>query len=572
MRDRSHARGLRGFRTTVVIFSIALALSLSPACRQAGEAPADKAAADKPAPTAPAAFPLEEVTIVSLQQMMASGEETSESIVRRYLERIDAVDRADRGGPGLNSVIEVNPDALAIARELDRERKEKGPRGPMHGIPVLIKDNIDTADKMETTAGSLALLGSKPARDAFVVRRLRESGAVILGKTNLSEWANFRSTRSTSGWSGRGGQTKNPYALDRNPSGSSAGSAAAVAANLVAVSIGTETDGSIVSPASCCGIVGLKPTVGLVSRSGIVPIAHSQDTAGPMARTVADAAILLGAMTGPDEDDTATQTTGVRLFQDYREFLEPGGLRGARIGVLRARQFNFAKMLDPILENAIEAMKREGAEVIDPVEFPTLGQTDDAEYEVLLYEFKADLEAYFASRPGTAVLTLEDLAAFNETNADREMPFFGQEIVERAAKKGPLTDKAYLDALAKCRELMRDKGIDAVMEEHKLDALLVLTNGPAHMTDLVNGDSFSGSSSSLAAVAGYPTITLPAGYVFGLPVGVSLIGRAWGEPELIRLAYGLENALGMRRTPKLLPTADLATGVTASFGIGPGQQ
>ena len=519
---------------------------------KAGEGVAAKAA------DAGAAFALEEATIAGLQESMETGRETSESIVSRYLERIEAVDRS---GAALNAVIEVNPDALTIARELDRERKEKGARGPLHGIPVLIKDNIDTADRMETTAGSLALLGSKPAKDASVVGRLREAGAVILGKTNLSEWANFRSTRSTSGWSGRGGQTKNPYALDRNPSGSSSGSAAAVAANLVTVAVGTETDGSIVSPASCCGIVGLKPTVGLVSRSGIIPIAHSQDTAGPMARNVADAAILLGAMAGPDPADPATQANGVRFIQDYREFLKPDGLRGARIGVLRGRGFNFPPMLGPILEGVVEALKREGAELVDPVEFPTLGQADDAEYEVLLYEFKADLEAYFAGRPGAAVRTLDDLIAWNAKNADREMPFFGQEILERAAKKGPLTDKAYLEALAKCRELMREKGIDAVMAEHKLDALVVLTNGPAHMTDLINGDSFSGSSSSLAAVAGYPTITLPAGWIHGLPVGISLIGRAWSEPELIKLAYGLERALGARTPPRLLPTV--------LFGVGP---
>ena len=520
--------------------------------REAEGGPAEKPAA--------AAFPLEDATIAGLQEMMAAGKATSESLVKLYLERIEKIDRS---GPALNSVIQTNPDALAIARELDRERKEKGPRGPLHGIPVLIKDNIDTADNMETTAGSLALLGSKPAKDAHVVERLREAGAVILGKTNLSEWANFRSSWSTSGWSGRGGQTKNPYALDRNPSGSSSGTGAAIAASLAAVGIGTETDGSIVSPASCCGLVGLKPTVGLVSRSGIVPIAHSQDTAGPMARTVADAAALLGAIAGPDANDPATQTSGVRLFQDYREFLKPGGLRGARIGVLRDRSFNFPKSLDPILQNAIDAMKREGAEIVDPVEFPTLGKTDDAEYEVLLYEFKADLETYFAGRPGCAVRTLDDLVAFNIKNADREMPFFGQETVEKAAKKGPLTDKAYLEALAKCRELMGEKGIDAVLAEHKLDALIVLTNGPAHLTDLVNGDSFSGSSSSPAAVAGYPTITLPAGYVFGLPVGISFIGRAWSEPELIRLAYGLEQAIGMRKAPRLLPTAELPAAALA---------
>ena len=542
-------------RRTSIAAVMGLALILGIGCGDGGDRAAGKAAAKK-APEG--AFPFEEATIAGLQESMEAGRETSESIVSRYLERIDAIDRS---GAALNAVIEANPDALTIARELDRERKEKGARGPLHGIPVLIKDNIDTADKMETTAGSLALLGSKPAKDASVVGRLREAGAVILGKTNLSEWANFRSSRSTSGWSGRGGQTKNPSALDRNPSGSSSGSAAAVAANLVTVAVGTETDGSIVSPASCCGIVGLKPTVGLVSRSGIIPIAHSQDTAGPMARSVADAAILLGAMAGPDPADPATQANGVRFIQDYREFLNPEGLRGARIGVLRSRGFNFPPKLGPILEGVVEALKREGAELVDPVEIPTLGQADDAEYEVLLYEFKADLEAYFAGRPGAAVRTLDDLIAWNAKNADREMPFFGQEILERAAKKGPLTDKAYLEALAKCRELTREKGIDAVMAEHKLDALVVLTNGPAHMTDLINGDSFSGSSSSLAAVAGYPTITLPAGWIHGLPVGISFIGRAWSEPELIKLAYGLERALGARNPPRLLPTV--------LFGVGP---
>jgi amidase len=546
-------------RKTWVSFIASLILIVGAACSPGGDKPPEKAA--------PAEFPLEEATITGLQEMMTSGTATSESLVSLYLERIEEIDKS---GPGLNAIIETNPDAMSIARELDLERKEKGPRGPLHGIPILIKDNIDTADNMETTAGSLALLGAKPARDAFVAGRLRAAGAVIIGKTNLSEWANFRSSRSTSGWSGRGGQTKNPYALDRNPSGSSSGSAAAVAANLTAAAVGTETDGSIVSPASVCGIVGIKPTVGLVSRSGIVPIAHSQDTAGPMARTVADAATLLGAMTGLDPADAATKDSEGHFRADYREFLKPDGLRGARIGVLRARSLNFAKKLDPILQNAVEAMKREGAEVVDPVEFPTLGKTDDSEYEVLLYEFKADLEAYFAGRPGAAVRSLTDLMAFNDKNADREMPFFGQEILEQAVKKGPLTDKAYLDALAKNHKLMREKGIDAVLAEHKLDALVVLTNGPAHMTDLINGDSFSGSSSSPAAVAGYPTITLPAGWVNGLPVGISFIGKAWSEPELIKLAYGLERALGMRKAPRLLPTAELPQ--TGPVRRGPGDK
>ena len=532
----------------IVFFAV-----LTVACKPETNGPAEKTAP-------PAAFPLEEKTIAELQDMMTSGAATSEGLVSLYLHRIDEIDRS---GPGLNAVIETNPDALAIARELDRERREKGPRGPLHGVPVLIKDNIDTADKMETTAGSLALLGSKPARDAFVVERLKAAGAVIMGKTNLSEWANFRSSRSTSGWSGRGGQTHNPYALDRNPSGSSSGSAAAVSANLAAAAVGTETDGSIVSPASVCGIVGIKPTVGLVSRSGIVPIAHSQDTAGPMARTVADAATLLGAMTGVDPADAATAASKGQSLPDYREFLKPDGLRGARIGVLRAEAFNFGRKLDPVLQGVVEALKKAGAEVVDPVEFPTLGKTDGSEYEVLLYEFKTDLAAYLAGRPGTAVRTVEDLMAFDKKNGDRELPFFGQETLEAAAKKGPLTDKAYRDALAKDHDLMRAKGIDAALDKHKLDALVVLTNGPAHLTDLINGDSFSGSSSSPAAVAGYPTITLPAGSINGLPVGVSFIGRAWSEPVLIRLAYGLERALAARRTPRFLPTAEISLALTA---------
>ena len=510
-----------------------------------------------PAKPASAPFALEEKTIAELQEMMASGRQTAEGLVSLYLKRIDEI---DRDGPRLNSVLEENPDALAIARDLDRERREKGPRGPLHGIPVLIKDNIDTADNMETTAGSLALLGSKPARDAFVAARLRAAGAVILGKTNLSEWANFRSSHSSSGWSGRGGQTRNPYALDRNPSGSSSGSAAAVSASLAAAAVGTETDGSIVSPASACGIVGLKPTLGLVSRSGIVPIAHSQDTAGPMARTVADAATLLGAMTGVDPSDPETKASNGRALADYRGSLKPGGLRGARIGVIRPSPSGFNPKTDVILAKAVEALKSEGAEAVDPVEISTQGKYGGPEYEVLLYEFKADLEAYLAARPGAAIRNIEDLIAFNKTHADRELPFFGQEILEAAAKKGPLTDKAYREALAACREMTRARGIDAALEKNRLDALVVLTGGPAHLTDLVNGDYDTGGSSSLAAVAGYPSITLPAGWVGGLPVGISFIGAAWSEPKLIRLANGLEQALGMRRPPLFLPTAELTAG------------
>jgi len=506
--------------------------------------------------TAPAktAFALEEATIADLQAMMESGELTSKQIVEAYLARIREIDQA---GPELRSVLEINPDALTIAEELDRERAEKGPRGPLHGIPVLLKDNIDTADAMETTAGSLALLGSKPTRDAFLVRQLRDAGAVILGKTNLSEWANFRSTKSSSGWSARGGQTKNPYVITRNPSGSSSGSAAAVAANLTAVAIGTETDGSIVSPASHCGIVGIKPTLGLVSRSGIIPIAHSQDTAGPMARTVTDAAILLAAMSGSDPDDAATADASEKGGTDYTAGLDPAALSGARIGILKSDGFYLPKKVEPVLDAAVEAMKAAGAEVIE-VELPNLGKTDDAEYEVLLYEFKADLANYLASRPDAKIKSVDDLIAFNEENAERELPWFGQEILELSAKKGDLTDKAYLEALKTSKMLTTKKGIDLVMDEHKLDALVAISNGPAHLTDLVNGDSWTGGSSSPAAVSGYPSITVPAGTVHGLPIGISFFGRAWSEPKLIALAYSFERATNQRKVPQMLETADVS--------------
>ncbi|HJQ70835.1 MAG TPA: amidase [Blastocatellia bacterium] len=499
-------------------------------------------------------FELEEVSIAELQRGMQSGKYTARAIAEKYLERIEEIDRR---GPSINSVIEINPEAADIADALDKERKAKGARSPLHGIPVLIKDNIDTADRMTTTAGSLALEGSRPAKDAFIAARLREAGAVILGKTNLSEWANFRSTHSTSGWSGRGGQTRNPYVLDRNPCGSSSGSGAAIAASLAAAAVGTETDGSIVCPSSANSIVGIKPTLGLVSRSGIIPIAHSQDTAGPMARTVTDAAVLLGALTGIDSRDPVTEQSRGKSFTDYTKFLDANGLRGARVGVAR-KFFGFSEKVDGLIGAAIDEMKRQGAVIIDPADVATAGKFDDSEFEVLLYEFKADLNSYLASLgPQARVKSLKDVIEFNEKNREKEMPYFGQEIMIRAEAKGPLTSKAYKLALAKNLRLSRAEGIDAVMLKHNLDALVAPTGGPPWPTDLINGDHFAGASSTPAAVAGYPNINVPAGYIFGLPVGISFFGRAYSEPTLIKLAYAFEQATNLRRPPKFLPTVDL---------------
>jgi amidase len=499
-------------------------------------------------------FDWEELTVRDAQAAMQSGRVSARRLTEMYLERIE---RIDRRGASLNSVIETNPDAPAIADALDRERRAGRARGALHGVPVLIKDNIDTADRMLTTAGSLALVGAKPRRDAFVVERLRAAGAVIVGKTNLSEWANFRSTRSSSGWSARGGQTKNPYALDRNPCGSSSGSGAAVAANLALVGVGTETDGSIVCPASACGAVGIKPTLGLVSRSGIIPISHSQDTAGPMTRTVADAAALLNVLTGFDPLDAVTRAASQRANADFTQSLDPGGLRGARVGVAR-KFFGFNDRVDKLMADAVDLMKREGATVVDPADIPTHGKFDAAEFEVLLYEFKADLNKYLASlAPGDYPRTLKALIEFNERNREREMPYFGQELFVRAEAKGPLTDPAYLKALRTSKLLSRAQGIDAVMRKHNLDALIAPTGGPAWTTDLVNGDHFTGGSSSPAAVAGYPNVTVPAGHVYGLPVGISFFGRAFTEAKLIRLAYAYEQATKHRQPPRLLPAADL---------------
>ncbi|MCU1246031.1 MAG: N-carbamoylputrescine amidase [Acidobacteria bacterium] len=494
-------------------------------------------------------FDLEEATIGELRARLEKGELTSRALTEKYLARIAAVDRT---GPMLRSVIELNPEALEIADRLDAERKSGKVRGALHGIPILIKDNIGTHDRMSTAAGSLALEGSVPPRDAFVAARLRAAGAVILGKTNLSEWANFRSTHSSSGWSGRGGQARNPYALDRNASGSSSGSAIAVAASLCAAAIGSETDGSIVSPASVCGIVGVKPTVGLVSRSGIIPIAHSQDTAGPMARTVTDAAILLAAIAGPDADDAITRDGAVAAATDYVAALRRDGLKGVRLGMVR-KGFGVTGKADPLIEDAIRVLRAEGATVIDAVEVEGLGKYEAEELAVLLYEFKADINSYLAGLgAGAAMKSLRDLIAFNERNRERELAYFGQELFLQAEEKGPLTTKEYVDALAKCREMSRSKGIDATLEKQKLDALVGITNGPSWPIDLVNGDFYTGGNSTPAAVAGYPHVTVPTGFIQGLPIGLSFFGKPWTEAALLRYAYAYEQATAARRPPRFL--------------------
>jgi amidase len=519
--------------------------------------PMSTEALERSAPSRPdeiAAFEFDEITIADLQDAMKSGKHTARSIAEKYLARID---QFDKQGPAINSIIELNPDALAIADALDKESKDKGVRGPLHGVPVLIKDNIDTADKMMTTAGSLALLGSRPSKDSAVAQKLREAGAVILGKTNLSEWANIRSDHSTSGWSGRGGQTKNPYALDRNPCGSSSGSGAAVSANLCAAAIGTETNGSIVCPSSSNGLVGIKPTVGLVSRTGIIPISHTQDGVGPMCRTVRDAAIVLGALTGIDSQDAATADSREHSYTDYTQFLKADGLRGARIGVVR-KTFGFSEKVDKVMEEALDTMKKQGAILIDPAPIETAGKFGDSEFLVLLYELKADLNAYLARLgPNAPVKTLQDIIDFNEKNREKEMPYFGQDTFLKAQEKGPLTTQEYLDALAKNHQLARKEGIDATMDKNNLDALIGPTGGPAWLTDHINGDSFGGGSSGTAAVAGYPNITVPAGFISGLPVGISFFGRAWSEPVLIRVAYAFEQATKVRKAPRFLPTVNV---------------
>lgn len=503
---------------------------------------------------APPPFPLAEVGVAELQRRMARGATTSRAITQAYLARIAAIDAA---GPRLRSVIEVNPEALAIAAARDAERRQGRVRGPLHGIPVLIKDNIDTADRMQTTAGSLALVGKPAPRDAFLVARLREAGAVLLGKTNLSEWANFRSTRSTSGWSSRGGQVRHPEALDRNPCGSSSGTGAAIAASLAAVGVGTETDGSIICPSAICGLVGLKPTVGLVSRGGIIPISATQDTAGPMGRTVADVAALLGVLAGADPTDLASAAGAGQALADYTAGLDATALRGARIGVAR-HLGGFHPAVDALFAQAVEALRRLGAEVVDPVTVPNVGKYDDAEFTVLLHEFKTGVNAYLASRGDTvAVRSLADVIAFNRANAAKVMPWFGQELLERAEGTAGVEAPAYREALATCRRLAKDEGVEALLAAERLDAVVAPSNGPSWPTDLVNGDRYSGGNSAVAAVAGVPSLTVPMGHVAGLPVGLSFIGRAWSEGRLLALGYAFEQGTRVRRAPALAPAVGI---------------
>jgi amidase len=531
------------------LLKVGVATSMVTVGARAGALPAGAGTADAGSPERP--FPLEEATLEELQRRMQSGQETAKSLTEKYLERIGVLDAT------LHAVLETNPEALAQATTLDAERRAGSTRGPLHGIPVLLKDNIATAGKMHTTAGSLALLEMTVPADAFLVGRLRAAGAVLLGKTNLSEWANFRSSHSSSGWTGRGGQCHNPYVLDRSPSGSSSGSGAAVAANLCAVAVGSETDGSIVSPSAACALVGVKPTVGLVSRTGIIPISHSQDTAGPMTRTVRDAAILLTVLAAPDDADAATRKPGRPAARDYTQALDAGGLRGARIGVPRPIFFGYSPATDALADKALAVMKDVGAILVDPAPLPNAASLDGPEDLVLLYEFKADLDAYLRTLGGSGPRSLAELIAFNEKNASTEMPFFGQDRFLKAQTKGPLTDAAYRKAVTLCRKLAGREGIDAVMDRHHLDALVAPTQGPSWLIDLVNGDSFGGGSSTPAAVAGYPSVTVPMGQVHGLPVGLSFFGRAWSESTLLRLAYAFEQATHHRQPPRLLATAPL---------------
>ena len=497
---------------------------------------------------------VEEVTITELQAAMKAGRLSAESLVRIYMQRIEELDSA---GPTLRSVQELNPDAIAIARALDAERA-RGPRGPLHGIPILLKDNIATADRMETTAGTLALVGARPREDATIAKRLREAGAIILGKASMSEWAYFKSTPGSSGWSARSGQAKNPYALNRTPCGSSSGSAIAVAANLVTVAIGTETDGSIICPSGVNGVVGVKPTVGLTSRAGVIPISATQDTVGPFARTVTDAAIVLGALVGADPRDPVTLASADKSQTDYARFLDADGLQGARIGVPRDGYFGYSAKADAVANQAIEVLRARGAVVLDPVKIPNFDRAalSASELIVLLYEFKAGVNAYLAElTPGARVRTLEDIIEFNKKNAVENLPYFGQELLLRAQAKGALTEAEYLEALEKCRRLGGREGFDVAMDQNQLDAMVAPTTTPAWTIDLVNGDQFRGSSAKSAALVGYPLVSVPAGAAMGLPVGITFMGRAWSEPLLLRLAYAFEQATKARRPPQYPATS-----------------
>jgi amidase len=568
--DRDRQLSRRGFlRYTATAGAVGASSSALGALAGGGSAMAaeDAASAGSRVPR----FKWEEATIAELQAAMVAGLLTSRRLVDAYIRRIREIDLS---GIQLNSVIEVNPDARRIADELDRERRRKGPRGPLHGIPILVKDNFATDDRMETAAGSLALVGSRVPRDAFVVKGLRDAGAVILGKANLSEWANFRSTQSSSGWSGRAGQCLNPYVLDHNPCGSSSGSGAAAAANLAAGTLGTETDGSIVCPSSTNGVVGIKPTLGLTSRSGVIPIAHSQDVTGPICRTVADAATVLGAMTGVDPRDPATADSKGHFFEDYRKFLDPHGLRGARIGVWREGVFGISPEGDAVAEQAISELSRLGATIVDPADIPNVADVGDPEFTVLLFEFKADIARYLSELRNTSMRTLADLIAFNDAHADQEMRWFGQEIFLLAEQTGGRDDPQYLQALATSKRLMQD-GINGVMDRFDLDAIVSLTGSPSWTTDLVNGDHFLTASSTPAAVAGYPNLTVPAGFVFDLlPVGVNFIGRQWDEPTLIKLAFGFEQGTRARHAPRFLrtfATRDFVPRDTGVHGGGKGR-
>jgi len=512
---------------------------------------------------------LVEATIAQLQAAMVAGGLNSQTLVAMYVDRITALDEK---GPALNSLLEVNPDAKKIAKALDKERKDGHVRGPLHGIPILLKANIDTADRMSTTAGSLALIGDPPHQDATVAARLRAAGAVILGKTNLSEWANFRGFNSSSGWSGQGGQTRNPYVLDRNPCGSSSGSAASVAANLAAAGLGTETDGSIVCPATSNGVVGIKPTVGLTSRAGVIPISHTQDTVGPHGRTVADAAAVLSALVGVDPRDPQTAASAGHFSTDYTQFLDPHGLDGARIGVLRGGGVTgYSRFTDELYEQALEAMTDAGAVLIES-EIPTIDElnADPAEIIVLIYEFKRDLNAYLATRTGVPVHTLAEVIAFNEAHAAEELQFFGQEFLELAQQE-IFSQQEYEEALVRGHQLAGPDGIDAALAADRLDALVAPTGSPAWPIDLVNGDHFLGASSGASAVAGYPIVNVPMGSAFGLPLGISFFGTAWSEPKLIELASGFEAATHARKPPTFIPTLPLPKGVSV-FGAKALQQ